>query len=603
MPLAKSNPSNSMELVKQDGNDSLDMLIRRAVGRESFLTFPRPENNPVQLFQLLNAFDQPELPGWPLLTPLKVQMQKCQKCSREFCSPVNYRRHNRLHRCSRRPDKDYGRDRNILGAFWDKLSIDEAKGIASLKGMMLEEVSGPSVETALMTLIQKPGFTALPQYYLRAGSDLLDIIQARQSRFPISSQELFNILDDASEKTFLCGAAASMQKYIFDGETGKNALEAKNVAACTSFLLEQKLIEAWLADKDAESLRCQKLLVEEEEAAQRRQAELLERKRKKKLRQQEQRVKEQRTEQKEDAKESESTTSEEQEDPAEPSSPLSVVSDSEAQRPDAIPGEDSSSLEGSEALETNGGANCETQAMISSGACDDGLGNGHNMERRGGQRQMGPFRRLLPSKSQREMPNGFHSNPVSHIPKPGGMLKNGTNRDARVSAAANTTKVWSRKADNPRSISQDAAVTLSGQTRNSKVLIGSICVTLGNDGPCGGHDQTDCGEEDERTKNIQAKPPSKQSTVKIWRPVSRHGTKASKQVENTDKELEPNMILRRSNKGKSATPGEDKITKAHAAHHGSLQFNSREAKAFLAQRWKEATLAEHVTLVVSQQGC
>lgn len=33
-----------------------------------------------------------------------------------------------------------------------------------------------------------------------------------------------------------------MQKYIFDGETGKNVLEAKNVAACASFLLEQRLV-------------------------------------------------------------------------------------------------------------------------------------------------------------------------------------------------------------------------------------------------------------------------------------------------------------------------------------------------------------------------
>jgi len=29
-------------------------------------------------------------------------------------------------------------------------------------------------------------------------------------------------------------------------------------------------VKAWLADKDAEALRCQKLLVEEEEAAQKR---------------------------------------------------------------------------------------------------------------------------------------------------------------------------------------------------------------------------------------------------------------------------------------------------------------------------------------------
>ncbi|KAL0371715.1 UNVERIFIED_CONTAM: hypothetical protein Scaly_0853100, partial [Sesamum calycinum] len=52
-------------------------------------------------------------------------------------------------------------------------------------------------------------------------------------------------------------------------------------------------VKAWVADKDAEALRCQKLLVEEEEAAQKRQAVLLERKKQKKLRQKEQKVKEQ----------------------------------------------------------------------------------------------------------------------------------------------------------------------------------------------------------------------------------------------------------------------------------------------------------------------
>lgn len=49
----------SMELVKQDGNDSLDMLIRRAVGKDPFLSFPRPDNNPVQLFQLLHNLERP----------------------------------------------------------------------------------------------------------------------------------------------------------------------------------------------------------------------------------------------------------------------------------------------------------------------------------------------------------------------------------------------------------------------------------------------------------------------------------------------------------------------------------------------------------------
>lgn len=85
-----------------------------------------------------------------------------------------------------------------------------------------------------------------PLYSLFCACDisesLQDVIQARPSRFPISSQELFGILDDASEKTFLCGTVGLMQKYVFDGEAGKSGLETKNLVACTSFLVEQKLV-------------------------------------------------------------------------------------------------------------------------------------------------------------------------------------------------------------------------------------------------------------------------------------------------------------------------------------------------------------------------
>ncbi|KAL0835007.1 hypothetical protein Bca101_086896 [Brassica carinata] len=553
----------SMELVKQDGNDSLDMLIRRAVGKDPFLTFHRPENSPVQLFQLLNTLERP---GWPLLAPLKIQLHKCDKCTREFCSPVNFRRHKRMHRRSTKPEKFSAKERDALGAFWDELSVFDAKEILSLKNMMLENVRGESVESGLISLIENPGYTALPQYYLRAGSDLLDIIQGRPLRFPIYSNQLFSILDDASEKTFMSNEAASMQKYIFDGENGKNVLEAKNVVACASFLLEQQLIKAWLADKDAEALRCQNLLVEEEEAAQRRQAELLERKKRKKLRQKEQRVKDQTK----DAKEDESTTSEEQQQsPAESSRPLSVASDTEAQRSDSIPTEDSSSLEEPQVLEIDNERNGETQAPTVDGA---GFGNGQNMERRSGRREM--------ERSQYGMPNGFRGN---HAPKLGGMRKNGTNRDTR----ANTTKVWSRKADNPKSISPDAVVAEPEQTKNSEVLIGSVSVTIGNSCLSGEHNQAKCSSEEEgRIKAVEAKPTSEQSTVEVSRPVSSQGRKVSTANGNTDKK----------DKHLSSTQPEVKT-----ANHISLQFNNHEAKAFLAKRWKEAISAEHVTLVLSQE--
>lgn len=269
-----------------------------------------------------------------------------------------------------------------------------------------------------------------------------------------------------------------------------------------------------------------------------RQAELLERKKRKKLRQKELREKDQ----KKDAKEDESTTSEEQQYPAESSSPLSAASDSEAQRPDSIPIDDSSSLEDPQVLETNNGRNDETQAPM---VDDGGFGNGQNMQRRNGRRS-----------------NGFHAN---HAPKLGGMRKNGINRDTRV----NTAKVWSRKSDNPKSISQHAAVSQLDQTKNSEFLIGSISVSFLKSGLSEEHYQTKCSEEEGRTKTVEVKPTSEQSTVKIWRPVSSQGRKVVAVDENTDKE------------DKNSNQTAPEVKTAH--HHISLQFNNHEAKAFLAK--------------------
>lgn len=141
-----------------------------------------------------------------------------------------------------------------------------------------QEVAGSSIIKALASYTRKLGFSSLPHVYVKAGAALLvvpttfscvcllltidfsilifiystpvsylcfiqDVVQARPPRFPISSQEFFSILDDASEKTFLCaGTALSVQKFVFDGDAGKIGLEMKNLVACTSFLVEQKLV-------------------------------------------------------------------------------------------------------------------------------------------------------------------------------------------------------------------------------------------------------------------------------------------------------------------------------------------------------------------------
>ncbi|KAK2653904.1 hypothetical protein Ddye_013760 [Dipteronia dyeriana] len=627
MPVAKLKASNTTEVVKaEEGNESLDTFIKQAIGKEPLLSFSRNGDSSVQWIQLLQALDQQELPGWPLLTPLKVQMQKCDKCSREFCSTINHRRHIRVQHRLKKLDKDSTKNRDLLGAFWDKLSVNETKEIISFKDVTLEEVPGSSIIKSLTTVVRKPGFSSLPQVCLRAGSALLDIFQARPSRFPISSQELFSILDDASEKTFLCGPAVSIQKYIFDGEAGKIGLETRNLVACTSFLVEQILVKAWLADKDAEALRCQKLLVEEEEADQRRQAELLERKRQKKLRQ---KAKEQRHGEKADDKESSDDTLESL-PPPELSSPL-AASDSDAQNAYEMPDHFTSSLEPFRHASSEY-VDYEVQTGFGNGYTDFGIGQ--NADRRmvqgNGRRHMIVARRqVLPPKS-RGMPNGFHPSQNSQALKlGGGMQKHGINRDSRTAPIVNGNKVWSRKPkpENDSRISQirQEDVSQPEQTKNREVLIGSIFVTLGNcnhqEDKSPAESPYDCQLEHPVAKKVNApekpKPDSMQSgganrsTVKFWRPVSRHGIKGpAGPFLNGSRESEADVItgqagdqtLSNENCLRSSSmndePGNNSSLMENGSRPGGLHFNIHAAKAFLSERWKEAIASEHVKLVL-----
>lgn len=711
MSAAKIKTYNTPDAMKSDGKlvkpenegqDTLDSIIRQAIGKDPFLSFSRANDNPVQWIQFLHALDQqgsskvsrsskadssaegmgqslelcngtssflseingvkesehslkancnpakgakstsehmqslkipeavaafaqaaakangePEkyLPGWPLLSPPKVQLQKCDKCSLEFCSAINYRRHTRVHRRSLNIVKDSSKTREFLGAFWDKLSTDEAKELVSFENASVEEVTGSSVIRALSSWVRKPGYSSLPQTYVRAGVTLLDVVQARPSRFPITSQELFNALDDASEKTFLCsGTALSVQKYVFDGEVGKNALELKNLVACTSFLLEQILVKAWLADKDAEALRCQKLLVEEEEAAQKRQAELLEKKRLKKLRQKEQKSKEVSDGEKVDSNLSLLDTPEGSSGSAGTPSPRGP-SESELSTSEASLHQDPLSLSSMQPRDSVSDANLRQPLYIE----DADQGTGHQM--RMGSERWKPIasQRLVPKQARKAL-NGFHAGQVTST-KSSGFVRHGNYRDPKSVPLANGHKVWTPKSrpecetegtSERETVSREQAEELVVSDK-TKVMIGSITVALG-DGDV--HPQN----VNLRMDNVQEKPfksDSNRAAVKLWRPVSRHGNgdSAMPQSDKADTKMNgiPAVAVDQVSSGiDDVAPGEKEnggvdSWKNSATMDPSRDFSeprlfSREvAEAFLAQRWKEAMAADHVKLVLSPE--
>lgn len=55
MPIAKLKSSGTPDVMKTE--EKIDTIIRQAIGKEPFVSFPRANDSPVQWIQLLHALD------------------------------------------------------------------------------------------------------------------------------------------------------------------------------------------------------------------------------------------------------------------------------------------------------------------------------------------------------------------------------------------------------------------------------------------------------------------------------------------------------------------------------------------------------------------
>jgi hypothetical protein len=196
------------------------------------------------------------------------------------------------------------------------------------------------------------------------------------------------------------------------------------------------------------------------------------------------------------------------------------------------------------------------------------------------------------------------------------MEKHGIQRDFKPGPMVNGNRKWSQKpkpeyyGESLKARVKKEVITEPEHEKKGEVLIGSISVTLGN---CS-HDesnnldgaQDDCLVEHEisKKKNVQEKhnrPDSVQCgmnrpTVKLWRPVSRNGTKGLILVENGNRKCQPDgidgkvedQILFNNSSLRSCAMddsfgGMENGSPLGDLNRGGLQFSSHEAKAFLAE--------------------
>ncbi|XP_074573042.1 uncharacterized protein LOC141829465 isoform X1 [Curcuma longa] len=543
------------------------------------LRFPEAVLAFAQAAARANGEPEKYLPGWPLLSPPKVQFQKCEKCSRELCSTLNYRRHILVHRRSLNIDKDFSRNREFLAVFWDKLPLEDRKDILSFTNMDMEEVNGSSLVKSLSSWIRKPLFSSLPQAYAKAGSTLLDLIQEKPSSSHISSEELFSILDNASEKTFLStGTAISVQKFVFDGEVSKIALEMKNLISCVSFMLEQRLVKAWHADKDAEALKCHKLLMEEEESAKRRQDELIERKRLKKLKQKEQKTK--------DLLEAESRVF------------LPGAETSDSPRLD-FNTTGISEKEGHDPVELNGsvGHATENRIKMETEVADQSIDQDQMNGRHPYSTQYKP-KRTIRNGYPVQFPGSKFSLSMRYDPY----------KEPKTTSSATSNKIWTQKnkrEEAPYNRSDRIHQGQSAKPDSSEVIIGSICIALGSS------DKTSSKPDKIHTRQHNIKP----STAMLWKPVSHHENRSdTNSVSNMRKEnfgvplcgeFTDSMSADKTNfsldgRMNDASEAQQDLLAVQSSA-GPILFSSKIAEAFLAQRWKEAIVSDHVRLVLPSE--
>jgi hypothetical protein len=84
-----------------------------------------------------------------------------------------------------------------------------------------------------------------------------EIVDNRGGVFPLPSEHLLNILDEASEKTFLCGEPPlATQNYGYQADAGKNQYEEKNLIASLSFIVEQTLVSSSTLNMMYDCLSC-----------------------------------------------------------------------------------------------------------------------------------------------------------------------------------------------------------------------------------------------------------------------------------------------------------------------------------------------------------
>lgn len=237
----------------------------------------------------------------------------------------------------------------------------------------------------------------------------------------------------------------------------------------------------------------------------------------------------------------------------------------------------------------------------------------HRTLNRSGRRHSANYRWQAPKLPKTS--NGFHTSHNYQAPKLGTMQKHASSRDSRT-AVNNGVKVWTPKPksdtdeESCRSRLQTEGPNLPVQDNKHEVLIGSISVTLGNcnniqqDEHFGRAPESTASELSTSDVNGNHERPVKtevvqgtvnRSTVKLWRPVSRHDNGGQLLIRNGGGASEVGSVPSNDTNQVQQTSDENHASADGVFQRGS-RYSSHVAEAFLAKSMFSALV---LTLLIS----
>ncbi|CAO1944075.1 unnamed protein product [Urochloa humidicola] len=197
------------------------------------------------------------------------KLHKCLRCSKEFCTEINYERHLETHVPAYKDNLNILWSEDTFVKLWDRISDEDAVSILSTVHQTIERTHGLPVESIIKKWIISPEFRETPPEVKQAMNQLKNTMGTGTNlvmgRGKPPSVALLGILKVGSEGTFMSTNLARANFSYVEADKTQNTV--RSMLTYFSMGVEELMAKKWYADKLVESDVTMKQLMEDNVAS------------------------------------------------------------------------------------------------------------------------------------------------------------------------------------------------------------------------------------------------------------------------------------------------------------------------------------------------